>query len=177
MPAMGPGRSLWLCLFDDGRRADFSYRNSVTWDELRGSLPDWIAEIEYNISTPDFWEELKASREAITAVDAADTGNAPFTQAEQDQITAAFASSKLIARERYSLTEEQFASIERKLDEMVETSRTMGRKDWINLVGSAGFSLIVGSLFTPEVVQHVLGTAFRGIAHIFGLDFPPLTLT
>jgi hypothetical protein len=160
----------------DGPETDWPEPTCTSWEDVLDQLGYWAHEVRYVATTPDFWEELERSREAITAVEAADTGNTPFTQVEQDQIAAAFEASKLVASERHSLPEEQLASLEQKLDELVEASRTMGRKDWINLVGSAGFSLIVGSLLTPEVVQHVIGAALRGIAHIFGLDFPPLPL-
>jgi hypothetical protein len=160
----------------DGPASEWLELTSKSWEDLLEQIAHWAQEVYYVATTPDFWEELERSREAITAVEAADTGNAPFTQAEQDQIAVAFEASKLVVRQRYELPEEQVARIEQKLDELVEASRTMGRKDWVNLIGSTGFTLIVGSLLTPEVVQHVLGIALRGIAHLFGVGVPPLPL-
>jgi hypothetical protein len=155
----------------DGPSAE---KPSLAWGEVMEEAMSWADEVHYIFTVPDLWAELEASRNAIAAVEAMETDNTPFTAEEHEQIAAAFAAAKEEARERYSLPEEQLASLEAKTDQLVEVSRTMNRKDWLNLVGSVGFTLIAGSLIPSDVVQHLLGLALRGIAHMFGVDLPAL---
>lgn len=158
----------------DGPELEWPGPSGQTWEAVLAELDRWSKEVVYVVGTPDFWQELDSSRAAIAAVGEAEPDNTPFTSAEQRQIAATFELAKLLVRERYSLPEKQLASMDRKIDKLVEASRTMGRKDWINTVGNIGFTLIVSALIPPEVVQHVLGEAVRAIAHMFGVGLPPL---
>jgi hypothetical protein len=148
----------------------------VDWDQVIEHIQGWAGEVKYVTSTPDFWEEVKAGRAAIAAVDASDADNTPFSEAEQEQISAAFAASIEAARQRYALADEQVAVIAEGVRELVEASRTMGRKDWLAMVGSAGFGWIASSLVPGDVAVHIVGLALRGVAHLFGVDLPPLEL-
>ena len=153
------------------------WRNEqLAWDQILAFLRDWADEINHATRTPEFWDELKEAQAAIATVDASDADNTPFSEAEQEQIRAAFTASIEAARQHHALPEEHVAAIAEGVRELVEASRTLGRKDWLAMVGSAGFGWIASNLVPGNVAVHIVGLALREVAHMFGVDLPPLEL-
>jgi hypothetical protein len=105
-----------------------------------------------------------------------DVDNTLFTTDEQTRINPVFEAIRMQLGERDDLTPEQRASMDGKLDELVAASEKLGRKDWLTLVLATGFSLMASDLVPAHVVQHVVGLTLRGVAHMFGVDVPPLPI-
>jgi hypothetical protein len=99
-----------------------------------------------------------------------------FTAEEQAEIAGVFAQIRRQVNERYSLSGEQQVSTGHKLDDLLDASKGLGRKDWMTILLSAGFGMVFTDLIPTDVVQHVVGLAVRGIAHLFGVDLTPLTI-
>ena len=116
------------------------------------------------------------SSELVATIQVSEIDNTPFTIEEQHHIGGALTAIRKQLREREDLTPGQLASIEARLDDLVVASRSFRRKDWLSLLLAAGFSLIVNDLLPVEVVQHIVGLTLRGVAHMFGVDFPLLPL-
>ena len=77
-------------------------------------------------------------------------------------------------KERFDLTSEQIARVEKRLDEAAEASERMGRKDWILLFGGTILNLIVTDTLTPSVAGHIFTMTIHGLIHLFtGGSVPP----
>jgi hypothetical protein len=148
-------------------------RTSADWAELMARLRAWLDEVRYETDTPDLWAELRRVPQVLAASQAADASNAPFTPTEQSEISRRLDEIKKLVRERFDLTDEQLAVIDRRLDDADEASERLGRKDWLLMFYGAVMSTFIAGAVPPAVIQIVLTTVMHGIAHIFGFGGPP----
>jgi hypothetical protein len=157
--------------------ADETSKIPGDFDNIMLYLTDWANDVRSIIETPDFWEDLRGSRELIADIQHGDTGNAAFTQDEQKQIADQLQEIKGQLREQFGLTTEQLAQIEERLDEAAEASTRIGRKDWLLLFGGTILNLIVTDTITPGVAGHIFRTVVQGVIHLFtGAGGPPQIL-
>jgi hypothetical protein len=153
--------------------ADFGRCSACDWEQLMESLVAWAQEITYEAETPDLWAELQQVPEIMATAQAADASNAPFTPAEQAEISNRLDEIKQLVREQFELTDEQLAAIDQRLDDAEEASKRLGRKDWLLIFYGGLVSTFMTDAVPPSVIQTVLTTVVHGIAHIFGIGGPP----
>jgi hypothetical protein len=153
--------------------ADQVRRAAVGWPQLMDELATWADEVRYEMDTPDLWAELRQVPQVLAASQATDASNAPFSPNEQSEISGKLDEIKKLVRERFELTDEQFAVIDERLDDAEEASKRLGRKDWILMFYGAVTSTFMTDAVPPNVIQTVLTTVVHGIAHIFGFGGPP----
>jgi hypothetical protein len=140
-------------------------------------LKDWAYEVKQVIDAPDYWQDVKRNREFIADVHSDDSGNAPFTEDEQDQIVAQLQAIKKFVAEKFELTSEQMAHIGERLDEAAEASKRMGRKDWLLLFSGIIFTVIVNDMVTPAVAEHIFTMVIHSLGYLFtGGTEPPRLL-
>jgi hypothetical protein len=145
----------------------------ANWDQVLLHVRKWARETAYVTDTPDLWAELQRVPEVLTAAQAAEASNAPFTPDEQAQIARRLDEVKNLVQEKFQLTDDQLASIDQRLDDAEEASQRLGRRDWIMLFYGAVISTGMTDAVPPSVIQTVLSTVVHGIAHIFGFGGPP----
>jgi hypothetical protein len=153
--------------------ADFRFRSTLAWEQLLGNLPDWVAEIEYNLTTPDLWEELKQVPEIVAAAQAEDASDAPFSAEERAAISGRIEEIKQQARQNPELTAEQISGIEQNLDYLVEASEHVRKKDWLMTIPGVVLGMLANDLVPQHVVQAIIATVITGLGHIFGIGGPP----
>jgi hypothetical protein len=103
-----------------------------------------------------------------------ESGNAPFTPAENAEISNRLREIKASLRQNFELAADQFSCIEERLDEAEEASRRLGRKDWLQLFLGIVFSLIITGTVTPDAGEHILMLALHGLSHLFLGGFNPI---
>jgi len=150
------------------------------WDDVLSEVLKWIGkveelakEIEQYESTSDLWGELSRSKDFFTSKDEQSTRNAPFTEAEQADISVQIKQIKDYIKTTHELTSEQLSHVESRLDQVEQASRRIGRKDWLLAFNGAVFSLILADLITPQTAQHILMMTIHGLSHLFGIGGPP----
>jgi frataxin-like iron-binding protein CyaY len=149
-----------------------------TWSEVIDHVRLWVNDVVLETSGPDFWAELQEVHEVLTAAQAADASNTPFTSDEQAEISTRIDQAKdVVRRENPELAAEQLSTIEQTLDEVKEASTRIGRKDWMMLANGALLSLIVNDVVPAHVVQSVFNMLISGISHLFGLGGSPMITT
>jgi hypothetical protein len=161
-------------------RAWKSFNPNHKWDTVLAEVQKWTGrvgdlakEIEQYESTSDLWEELNRSKNFFTSQSEQSTGNAPFTDAEQADISAQINQIKDYIKAAHELTSEQISHVEIRLDQVEQASRRLGRKDWLMTFNGAVFSLILTDLITPQTAQHVIMMTIHGLSHLFGIGGPP----
>jgi hypothetical protein len=138
----------------------------------------WADEVKRITDAPDLWAEMQRSRELITDIQRTDFSNIPFTQSEQEQITAQLQEIKKQVKEQFALSNEQVERIEERLDEADEARKRTGRKDWLLLFSGTIFTLIITGTVTPVVAEQIFTMAIHGLIHLFtGGGEPPRVLT
>lgn len=161
--------------------ADSSVRNFFTpctiWD-ISKSIREWADEVKLIVDMPDRWAESRRSREFITSIQRQYSANAPFTQDEQEQIEARVQEIKKQLEQQFELSSEQMTLIDEKLEEAVEASTRMGRKDWLIYSLGTITALIITATVTAGVGEHIFAMVIHGLAHLFtGGNEPPRILT
>jgi hypothetical protein len=139
------------------------------------TLNFWTGELQYVTEIVDLWAQLERSRDLL-ALDQGDISNVSFTAAEQAEISYRAKEIKQHARETPELTTEQISGIEQKLDDLVEASQRVGKKDWLTMLYGAAFGMIVNDLVPPHVVQGIITMTISGLGHILGLGAMPPAL-
>jgi hypothetical protein len=150
--------------------------SKTDWPGLRDYLHTWARGVRVWMDTPDLWEEFRQAAEALESAEGADSSNALFTPAEQDQISARIQQVKDYVRTTYELTAKQFAQVEERLDTVEEASLRIGRKDWLMMFNGAIFSLVLSDLIPQQAATHIVVMAITGLGHLFGIGSMPPSL-
>lgn len=145
---------------------------NLEWAEVESAAWEWASAVKETLGAPDLWAEYYCTKIEISGLQSGAT-NAPFAPDEQVAISKQLQVIKRQVKDLYSLSSEQLAFIETKLDEADEASHRIGRKDWMLLFYGLIFSLLLSSLVTPDVVQHILAAALHGLGHLFGVEGKP----
>jgi hypothetical protein len=182
-------RSLFERIQADRYKYRYEYRANVaegvnqaggadSMSSLEQSISYWLDEIRQTVGVPDFWAEMRRSREFAVDIQRVDTRNTPFTQDERRQIAAQLEAIKEQVKEQFDLTREQITHIEEWRNEAAEASEHFGRKDWRILVYGTIVNLFVTDALPPEVARHILAMFIHVIADLFlGGGGPPQILT
>jgi hypothetical protein len=102
-----------------------------------------------------------------------EVSKAPFTTAQQTEVTSRIEAIKSEVREKFELTAEQYSGIDQKLDDLVDASTRVGPQDWRVMLYGAAFGMIVNDSVPPGVVQSIIGMVVHGLGHILGIGAPP----
>jgi hypothetical protein len=135
----------------------------IGWANVRRLALGWGREV----GTQNAWAGSDQAKDAFTAADGEETGNAPFTEGEQRQIAAQLQDIEKYLKEEINLPGEQIAQIEEKLDEVAEASKRMGRKDWLVYFLGAITALIITATVAAPVGEHIFTMVIHGLAHLF----------
>jgi hypothetical protein len=153
--------------------ADRGSRPRCDWAKLLGIFAAWAGELSYETDTPDLWAELQQVHDVLTAAQAAEASNAPFTPDEQAEITRRLDEIKQLVREKFELTDDQLAAIDQRLDDAEEAAKHTGRKTWLYTFYGAVMSTFMTDEIPPHVIQTIVTTVLHGIGHLFGFGGPP----
>jgi hypothetical protein len=72
-------------------------------------------------------------------------------------------------RERFDLSDDQVSGIEQKLDDLIDASQRVGRKDWLVLLYGAAWGMVVNDSVPPHVVQSIITTVVTSLGLNDGL--------
>jgi hypothetical protein len=61
-----------------------------------------------------------------------------------------------------------------KLDYLINASRRLGRKDWLNVCAGTILVYILTASVPPEAARDMFLGIMRAIGHLFGLPDPPM---
>jgi hypothetical protein len=134
---------------------------SYDWDEVPPLIALWargIVRIFSDYHEADLWAELE---------------NTPFAGAELARISKQIQELKTYITNIHDLTADQTATANKRLDDIEDASRHLGRKDWLMMLNSAVFGLILTDTLTAQVAQHAFSMVLQGLGHLFGLGGPP----
>jgi hypothetical protein len=129
-----------------------------TWEERLGHFRQWLQTVsqyerfinhEYE-STPDLWKILTAlSDESISS----HIENVPFTAPEQEYIGRELRRIADTVSKEHNLTEAQFTHLNQKVDQIIESSNRIGKKDWTMVVVGSLLSILSSAILPPEAAQ------------------------
>lgn len=97
-----------------------------------------------------------------------DPNNTPFTPEEAERISQSIDTIKNDLLEQALLQPDQLDLISRKLDEIQEASKRLGRKDWINYAAGMITSVCVSAAFSQETTKSIFVSLNAAFTWLFG---------
>lgn len=128
------------------------------WSRLVGAFGSWLERLKREYFEPDLWH-LRAAETRLIVADVRQLDNAPFSSDEQARISKALAELRSFLVSTGGHSEVQLKFIETRLDHLEESSRRLGRKDWITLAMGTLLNIIVGAALAPEAARELLRNA------------------
>jgi hypothetical protein len=148
-----------------------------SWATVASRAEVWAQEVKRDLDTPDLWAELQRDAKFLEAVSAGGADNVPFTPQEQEQIAARL---KVLANDlgkKFSLTGNQVKALNGKFDELIEDTRRLGRKDWLNALIAVLLTHALNVALPTESVRAFAVTALHAIGRLYPeLPFDPAGL-
>jgi hypothetical protein len=153
----GQGTYRYKAVFMPGEHSqqDSHYHDSVGGSGFKRYASIWIEILREELLTPDLWAETATRKTLVEESTAQDTENTPFSADEVklifDQLNELF--NELLATGAIEQSKED--DLRRRLDYLAESSRRLGRKDWI-MVAVATIQIILAFILSPEASHNLL---------------------
>ena len=145
-----------------------------SWVDAMERVADWL-EVVRQDDIPDLWAAIDQESDFLDAE--SDHENTPFTPEEKAHIVTTIGELKVFLVETHgsTMTSDQLAAIQSRLDYLAGAVSRMGRLDWRNLMAGALIGLAVQGLAPEAPVRDVLRLLIAGVSHFFGPDLglPP----
>jgi hypothetical protein len=135
------------------------------WKDKLRELLDWLHRVRDEITTPDLWATIGQEKALSTAASSA-IDNRPFNAAEQSLIATKLDDIKAYLLEGQEFAAEQAGAVDREFAYLKESSKRLGRKDWLNILLGGLFGLAVTLALEPEKARGLLrlaGTVFQSL--------------
>ena len=139
------------------------------WDNQLYYVQKWLTYLEREVSQPDLWEELEKYRMSYDGKISSDSGNAPFTIPQFNQLVEGIENIRgyLLGEFKDSLKAEEM--INQKLDYLVGASKRQGREDWFHTCIGVFVGIATALAMSPEQSKHIwslLKDAVSGILRL-----------
>lgn len=93
--------------------------------------------------------------------------NSPFSNDERNQIKSGIETVLKSVKERADISPEQFELLSRKLDDVIDASSRLGRKDWIMFAMGTLTNVVSGAAFSNEATRAILSALNASLDWIF----------
>jgi hypothetical protein len=165
----GPGGYVGRSVVGDGPGWPY---DAYSWQSLTTRVSRWLNEVKRDLETPDLWAELRREVHLLAVGSNEVTENTLFTQDEQKQIAEQLRGLAKHVSDASSLSEAQKQILNEKIDYLVDGSRRLGRKDWLNIFIGVTLSYLLSTALPPDVARGIFSTCLRAI----GILYPELPL-
>ena len=127
-----------------GQTIDFILIGFKSW--LKTEVKPYIEDV----NTVDLWEQYKTGAEFFVVEEIQVNDLSFFTKDEQARIAMAVADFKQLIPSRIKMTDAQLASLNNKLDYLVESSKRVAKTDWKGIVIGIVASIIIALSLDTE---------------------------
>jgi len=145
-----------------------------SWDAVMISVGAWLGAVKHDIETRDLWAELRRQNELLAGSWEQAAENMPFTPDERDEIARQLKHLGEHVSRYYPLSDQQLAVLDSKLDELLEATHRLGRKDWRLVVIGTMLGYVVVAGLPPAAGRHILVVFLNSIGQFLGHGFPGL---
>jgi len=161
-----PGPSRW-----QGNTGDAS----VEWDHLcKVFVHKWLGSLKQELTAPNLWEGISEQRKVAEVASSPQTGDTPFTREEQEYIAGRIGEIKQYLSE--NLPPGQIQAIGAHLDELVDASRNMGRREWMIWTVGTIVNTVIQYGIQSNVANQLLRLVYSFFGHLLTGGTPPLQL-
>jgi hypothetical protein len=167
--AAGPGHYVGRYIVGDSPAWPY---DAYSWQASTTRVGTWLQEVKRDLEKPDLWAELRREVQLLGVGSNEVTENTLFTQDEQKQIAEQLRGLAKHVSDASSLSEAQKQILKEKIDYLVDGSRRLGRKDWLNTFIGVTLGYLLSTALPPDVARGIFSTCLQTI----GLLYPELPL-
>lgn len=135
------------------------------WSRQLKLLEKWTPYLKPEIEEPDLWESL--TQDVSEAATSFDTENRLFSPVEQGFVAEQLILIQNAIIEGHALQQAQIAALTAGVTYLIESSKRMGRKDWINLAVGTIVNIAVAASFAPEAGRDLLHMLTSSLQSLF----------
>jgi hypothetical protein len=139
------------------------------WPKKQFLCRKWLVALKEEVDAPDLWATIGQEKSLSAAAASADLDNRPFTAAEQNLIATKLDEIKAYLLEGQQFDAEQANTVEREFAYLKESSRRLGRKDWLNVLYGGLITVIVGVALAPDAARSLLRLAATAFQSLWGM--------
>ncbi len=131
------------------------------WRGLRATITVWMEAVKAEVDAPDLWQVAQEERAWLAGTQADFGGNAPFTNAEREQIAIHLRTIEEYTIKTYHLEAAHQAHVREQLHYLTEAANRVGRFDWKNLAASTFINIVLTLGLDIEKAQGLLALATK----------------
>jgi hypothetical protein len=142
------------CTYSPGetKQADTQYPGS--WELQINYFRDWLKYLKREIDSLDLWSQV--DKENILAKGVTEyEDNLPFSPAEFEKIHSSLNELKEYIIKTQSLSQKEVTFLETRISYLEESSKRLGRKDWVSILIGVLANIIIGLALSPEVAKEL----------------------
>jgi hypothetical protein len=142
------------CVFSPGETKHTDTQFPGSWDLQIDYFKDWLSYLKREISSPDLWSKI--DKENILAKGVTESeDNLPFTSMEFEKIQVSLNEIKEYILKTQSLSQNDVKFLETRISYLEESSKRLGRKDWISILIGVLANIIIGLALAPETAKEL----------------------
>lgn len=140
------------------QRKSETKQHNDSWETKEFQLGQWLKRIKAEVETPDLWAAIGEGR-VLSDAASSSLENRPFTPGEQSTIKAALEELRQYLVINPVARDDHSKFVEQQLRYLDESSKRLGRKDWVNILFSTLISLALTLALPPERANGLLRLA------------------
>ena len=136
---------------------------STDWSDILVSVYKWLTNIKNEIDEPDLWANLANTSDSLWDSTNPINENSHFSDSEQLIIQGGIKEIRSFIL-KTNTTDEEMRLVGNKLDYLIESSKKVGRKDWILMLTGTLLSIATSLALGPATVKSlsdIVGNVFR----------------
>jgi len=165
------GTEIFACHVSPGIDLKTERHTCETWTAVLSWWTNWLTAVAVESATPDPWEEIAELSQSVPITPAPDASNEKFSIQELVGIWKALTVIQETLLTNASDAADHRTYVEGQISFLVDSSKTMGRKDWLILAVGALVGFVQALALPPDAAQTIYFTlrdALKGIVKLLG---------
>jgi len=154
--------------YSPGKIKIYIYKEKLDWNERKTEFRNWLYFIEREIEEPDLWEEYVNQEFSSESRTITDLSNEKFTEPEIEKIVEGTHKIKAYIKDQDLADDEQMEYVEKQIDYLVDSSKRLGRKDWIHICLSVLNGIFINLALQPENKTFIINTMKQALSGVKG---------
>jgi hypothetical protein len=125
----------------------------------------WLRSLTREVSTVSLWDTF--GREPTRELASANLSNNQLNKEQRQEIEARVAKVRAYLRNNVD-DRARLTRVEKKLDELVDASKRLGKRDFANVALGLLMTIAVEAALDPDKAQHVVNLFFTGVHALLG---------
>jgi len=146
------------------------------WKENLNYFDRWAGFLAREVSAPDLWEAVRTGGELPGLSGDPKLSNTRFTPEEQSYLAQQLKEIHQFVEKTEHLQDDQKLFLEERFAYFDESSKRLGRKDWLNLFMGALLGTVINLAIPPDKINELFRFAGTALARLFSaaLSLPGL---